>query len=123
MSVTRPATGGCLREEPIGGDGVQMSVRRPHPDGSGRPDGQRACPARYGEVLEVPTGRSRVRRGPTSGSGAEACLRHRSGRWMSVAAVGQWVSASNSHPSALAGRPGALLGGRASIKNSKDTSR
>lgn len=74
----------------MGGDGVQASVRRPHPGGSGRPDGLRACPARYREVLEVPTRRSRVRRGPTSGSGAEACLRHRSGRWTSVAAVGQW---------------------------------
>ena len=57
------------------------------------------------------TGRSRVRCGPTSGSGAEACDatdRADGGVWRRV---GQWVSASNFRLSALAGRPGALLGG------------
>jgi hypothetical protein len=65
--------------------------------------------------------------------------RHRSARWTSVGRVGQWVSAGSSPALALAGRPGALLGGgadrlaageslgtscsaRAVIKNSKDTS-
>jgi hypothetical protein len=52
MSVGRPATAGCPQEELIGGDGVQTGVRRLHPGGSRRPAG--------GEVLEVPTGRSRV---------------------------------------------------------------
>jgi hypothetical protein len=107
--VRRPASQcWCPREELIGGDGVQAGVRRPRPGGSARPDGLRACRARHGEVLEVPTGRSRVGcAGPTSGSGAEACLRaidRPDGRvW---GGWGQWVSAGNSPALALAGRPG-----------------
>jgi hypothetical protein len=49
------AAAGCPQEELIGGDGVQTGVRRPHGGGSGRPDGLPACPARHGEVLQVPT--------------------------------------------------------------------
>jgi hypothetical protein len=92
MSVTRPATAGCPQEELIGGDGVRASVRRPHPGGSGRPDGLLACPAGHGEVLEVPTGRSRVRRGPTSGSGAKALLAPSIG-WTEECGAG-WVGGS-----------------------------
>jgi hypothetical protein len=116
-----------------------------HPGGSGRLDGLRACPAGHGGVLEVPTGRSRVRRGLTRAAPAwkpatpptgptEEC----GGGWVG------WGSASNSPPSALVGRPGGLLvgggprrgdrlvageslgmscSGSASIKDSKDTSR
>jgi hypothetical protein len=144
MSVIRPATVGCPQEELIGGDDVRASVRRPYPGGSGRPDGLLACPARHGEVFEVPTGRSRVwvraderlRRGSLH---ATDRADGRGWRW-----VGQWVSASNFRLSALAGRPGlcsaagSLRGpdrlaageslgmscsGSASIKDSKDTSR
>jgi hypothetical protein len=94
----------CPQEVLVGGGGVQTSVRRPHPGGSGGPAGLRACPARHGEVLQVSTGRSRVRRGPTSGSGAEACYATRSGRRRSVEAGGSVVSAPT--PSVGAGRPG-----------------
>jgi hypothetical protein len=81
MSVARPATAGCPQEKLVGGgDGVQAGVRRPHPGGSGRPAGLRACPARHGRrSSRCPLGGPGLVRGPTSGSGAETYFRHRSG--------------------------------------------
>jgi hypothetical protein len=65
---------GCPQEELIGGDGVQAGVRRPHPGGSGRPAGRRACPACHGEVLECPPGGPGLGAGVDERSGAEACF-------------------------------------------------
>jgi hypothetical protein len=84
-------------------------------------------------------GRPRVWCGPTSGSGAEACYAIDRADGRGCRRVGEWVSASNFRLSALAGRPGLCsaagcarrgdrlvagesLGGRASIKDSKDIS-
>ena len=143
MSATRPATAGCPHEELIGGGGLSRRVS------GGRTLAERAASltaAMSGtpwRVLEVPTGRSRVRRRPTSDSGAEACLCHRSGRRTSVEAGGSVGIGKQLPPSALAGRgsarrrvvpggadrlaAGESLGmscsGSACIKNSKDTSR
>ena len=104
MSVARPATAGCPQKQLVGGDGVQAGVRRPHPGGSGRPAGLRACPARHGrgprgahEAIEDWV------RGPTSGSGAETYFPPSIGRRTIVGGgVGQWVSVSGSRVSALA---------------------
>jgi hypothetical protein len=111
MSATRPATAGCPQEELIGGAGLSRRVS------GGRTLAERAASltaAMSGtpwRVLEVPTGRSRVRRRPTSDSGVDACLCHRSGRRRSVEAGGSVGIGKQLPPSALAGRPGALLGG------------
>ena len=103
--VRRPASHCWVSQEQlVGGDGVQAGVRRPHPGGSGRPAGLRACPARHGrgprgahEAIEDWV------RGPTSGSGAETYFPPSIGRRTIVGGgVGQWVSVSGSRVSALA---------------------
>jgi hypothetical protein len=101
---------GCPQEELIGGDGVQAGVRRRHPGGSRAASRTAACPARQGGVLEVPRVIEGWVGGPTSGSGAEACFRHRSGRWTRV---GGWVSGYRRAARVCRrwGRAGALLGG------------
>jgi hypothetical protein len=140
MSVARPATAGCPQEKLVDGDGVLAGVRRPHPGGSGRPAGLQACPARHGRrSSRCPLG------GPGLGARADERLRRGDllpppiGRRTIVGGgAGQWVSVSGSRPSALAGRGSARrrvvpsrranrsarsCSDRASIKNSKDTSR
>jgi hypothetical protein len=101
MSVARPVTAGCPQEDLVGGDGVQAGVRRPHPGESGRPAGLRACPACHSEVLEVPTGRSRVGcAGRRAAPARRPAFSHRSGRRARVGWVGQRVSVIGSCPSA-----------------------
>jgi hypothetical protein len=139
MSVARPATAGCPQEELVGGDGVQAGVRRLHPGGSGRPAGLRACPARHGRG---PRGAHRAVQGWRAGRRAAPARRPafatdradgRGWRRGGSLGIGKWL------PSVGASGPGALLGGgsplaageslgtscsdRASIQNSKDTSR
>jgi hypothetical protein len=107
MSVARPATAGCPQEELIGGDGVQTGVRRRHPGESGRPAGLWACPAHHGEILEVASGRSRVR---CAGRRAAPARKPTSATDRAGGRVwGGWVSGcsvSGSRPSVLAGRAG-----------------
>jgi hypothetical protein len=101
----RPATAGCPQED-WSAETVSRRVSggRTLADAGGRPDCGHVRHA-TGEVLEVPTGRSRL--------GARADERLRRGdllpppigrRTIVGGGVGQWVSVSGSRPSALAGR-------------------
>jgi len=145
MSVGRPATAGCPQEELIGGGGCPGGCPAAAP---GRKRAASRTAGMSGTPWRGPRGahrRSRVGRGPTSGSGAEACLRHRSGRRTSVGAGGS-VGIGKRLLCVGAGGPaggsarrrvvpgggdrlaaGESLGmscsGRATIKNSRDTSR
>jgi hypothetical protein len=79
MSLGRPATAGCPQEELIGRRRCPGGCRASAPWRKGRPAGQRACPACHGEVLEVPTGRSRVGcAGRPAAPARRPAFRHRS---------------------------------------------
>jgi hypothetical protein len=145
MSATRPATAGCPQEELIGGAGLSRRVS------GGRTLAERAASltaAMSGtpwRVLEVPTGRFRVRRRPTSDSGAGSLLvppigptDECGGGWVSgyrqaTLSVGAGGPAGGSARRRVvpggadrlaAGESlGTSCSGSACIKNSKDTSR
>jgi hypothetical protein len=144
MSVAWPAAAGCPQEELIGGDGVQVGVRRPHLAEVGAQTDCRHVRNAMARSSRWPPGGPGLG-APTSGFSAEACLRHQSGRRTRVEAGGS-VGIGKELPSVGAGGPaggsarrrvvpggadrlaaaeslGMSCSGRASIKNSKDASR